>query len=579
MARKKARYEEDVENVEIEKSESIKKQKKDRSIKLNKEQQLIPEALNTKDLVFVEGTFGTGKTLATVYSAIQQLKYGNFEKIIITRPFIPDKGLGALPGDLSSKTCFEMQPILDNFYEIIGQSETEKLISDGVIKLQYSGKVKGLTMQDAIFLCDECIPFDYMVKTQDGSISISKIKSGDEIITYNEETKKNETKKVLRAWSNGVKNVTKISMDNKSYLECTENHMLFTASGWKHARDIQIGDSIFTLGGKQSKKILNSDQKDLIVGSILGDGSLNHISDFSYRMNFIHCENQKDYLFFKSKILNREHDVKIIDENGYSKKPAYVFTTKTFYIPGLQAKNKIEWAIENLNHKSLAISIQDDGYFDKKNFSLYLHSTAYSEEYTRLFSEKLKKIGYKCSFYTSKKPDGRKHYVIRFTKKSTEKVLKDTCMYFTECMSYKNPYFNINNKYEWNNNYEGQAKTVTNIEKNYRECEVFDLEVENNHNFYINKKDRKEYYLVHNCQDQTWQQFVRLLSRLGSRSKMICTMSKEQIDDSVKDNSCYYDLLCLKDSDFVGWIELLENHRHGLINKVIEYVEEKKKGV
>ncbi len=135
--------------------EEVKTPKKDKTIKLNKEQQNVAIALNEYDLVFVEGKWGSGKSLASVYAALQQLKYGNAEKIIITRPFIPDKGLGALPGSASEKINFEMQPILDNFYEIIGQNETEKLIADGIIKIQYSGKVKGATMQDAIFLVDE----------------------------------------------------------------------------------------------------------------------------------------------------------------------------------------------------------------------------------------------------------------------------------------------------------------------------------------------------------------------------------------------------------------------------------------
>lgn len=100
-------------------------------------------------------THNSGKTLASVYAALQQLKFGKAEKIIVTRPFIPDKGLGALPGSAAEKLTFEMQPIIDNFYEIIGQNETEKLIADGIIKIQYSNKVKGATMQDAIFLVDE----------------------------------------------------------------------------------------------------------------------------------------------------------------------------------------------------------------------------------------------------------------------------------------------------------------------------------------------------------------------------------------------------------------------------------------
>jgi len=149
MPRKKTKPSEDQEFHEVPKPQ------KEKGIKLNKEQQQALETINAFDVTFIEGKWGCGKTMLAVYAAIQHLKRGFCEKIVVTRPFIADKGLGALPGSASEKINFEMQPILDNFYELIGQNETEKLISDGIIKLQYSGKVKGITVQDAIFLCDE----------------------------------------------------------------------------------------------------------------------------------------------------------------------------------------------------------------------------------------------------------------------------------------------------------------------------------------------------------------------------------------------------------------------------------------
>lgn len=159
MARKKAKYEveQEVENFEQE-QEEIKGVK---SQKLSEEQCRVVDALHTYPLTFVSGTWGTGKTYACISGAIRLLKAKKVSKIVVTRPFIPDKGLGALPGSIEEKLTFEMQPILDNFHEIIGQNETDRMIKEGILKLQYNGKIKGITVQDAVFICDETQDMDY----------------------------------------------------------------------------------------------------------------------------------------------------------------------------------------------------------------------------------------------------------------------------------------------------------------------------------------------------------------------------------------------------------------------------------
>ena len=131
--------------------------------KLNDEQKLVPELLDKYDLVIAEGKWASGKTYASLHAAYHAFKRGDFKRIIITRPFIPDKGLGALPGELAEKICFEMQPILENLYSIAGgKHNVDKMLKDGELVIQYSGKVKGLTFVDAIIIVDECQDCDYM---------------------------------------------------------------------------------------------------------------------------------------------------------------------------------------------------------------------------------------------------------------------------------------------------------------------------------------------------------------------------------------------------------------------------------
>src|SRR5699024_4882439 len=62
------------------------------------------DAIRSHDLVFGIGPAGTGKTYLAVVTAVQALKNGLVEKIILTRPAVEaGESLGFLPGDLKEK--------------------------------------------------------------------------------------------------------------------------------------------------------------------------------------------------------------------------------------------------------------------------------------------------------------------------------------------------------------------------------------------------------------------------------------------------------------------------------------------
>ena len=122
---------------------------------LNEEQKKVIENYYNYDVTFVEGLWGSGKTFVCVAAAIKSFRKKEINKIVITRPFIVDKGLGALPGEINDKLLFEMQPIIDNFYTLQGKEETDKMMKDGTLSFQYNGKIKGMTLSSCIFIVDE----------------------------------------------------------------------------------------------------------------------------------------------------------------------------------------------------------------------------------------------------------------------------------------------------------------------------------------------------------------------------------------------------------------------------------------
>jgi phosphate starvation-inducible PhoH-like protein len=109
------------------------------------------------NIVFAIGYAGTGKTyLATLY-AIQQLKSGAVDKIVITRPNIAvdDKDIGFLPGDIMKKMAPWTKPVLDVFEEYFSVKEITAMIEENVIELVPLAYIRGRTFKNAIVILDE----------------------------------------------------------------------------------------------------------------------------------------------------------------------------------------------------------------------------------------------------------------------------------------------------------------------------------------------------------------------------------------------------------------------------------------
>ena len=103
------------------------------------------------------GPAGCGKTLFACYTAIQELKYGNIEKIVMTRPLVSvDKeDLGFLPGTIVNKMDPWTRPIFDIFSEFYSQNEIEYMIKTGVIEISPLAYMRGRTFKYSFIIADE----------------------------------------------------------------------------------------------------------------------------------------------------------------------------------------------------------------------------------------------------------------------------------------------------------------------------------------------------------------------------------------------------------------------------------------
>lgn len=144
---------------------------------------------------------------------------------------------------------------------------------------------------------------------------------------------------------------------------------------------------------------LTNKVKDLVIGSMLGDGNLH--KQRSCRLRFCHGSKQLDYLKWKKNILG---DLVQQDIFKYKQKTRnsteYLIQTITHpefsYYYNLFYKNKIKIIPDNistlLNDFSLAVWLMDDGWKHPNQRSIVFCTDSFSLEENELLIESLKKF-------------------------------------------------------------------------------------------------------------------------------------------------------------------------------------------
>ena len=108
-------------------------------------------------IVFGIGPAGCGKTLFACVTAIEGLKRGDYQKIILTRPIVPveEEELGFLPGSLVKKMDPWTRPLMDIFLEFFSQHELDFMINSGVIEISPLAYMRGRTFKRSFIIADE----------------------------------------------------------------------------------------------------------------------------------------------------------------------------------------------------------------------------------------------------------------------------------------------------------------------------------------------------------------------------------------------------------------------------------------
>ena len=355
-----------------------------------------------------------------------------------------------------------------------------------------------------IVCLDECLTATQTVKTDKGLFRIErlyKLWANKEplplILSFNRDTETYEYKQMLSALKSCNRDTLLIKTEGLSKIECTPNHKLLTQRGYIEAASLVIGQDYVLIDNpdnQKSKLLLNADQYQIVLGSFLGDGSLEKRSEFNtYRLRFTQGIAQLEYLTTKAECFQSYELGNIV--SGYTGlKGIYTAQSKTFILD-----YDIWVCLQDLDVKGLAIWYMDDGSLSKAN-SIIISSNSFTlEEH-----EVLVKLLQHRFDLTATIGKTRTYYELRFSVPESKKLLELIKDYMHENLDYKNPY-STDCAYKWDDTFKSYGGNFVSSIEYIGKHTVYDIEVADNHNFIttrsIDNYSKGSGILVHNCQD------------------------------------------------------------------------------
>ncbi|MDS4027825.1 MAG: recombinase RecA [Candidatus Contendobacter sp.] len=218
-----------------------------------------------------------------------------------------------------------------------------------------------------------CFDYGARVVLADGSTEkIGKIvnqKRSVEVLSMDPATGRIEPRPVVKWFRNGA-------TDEWLYFEtaagggsgrrkftCTANHVIFTPGGERRASELQVGDEVLVAAKHYD---LSEDQRQLILGGLLGDGSLRHASEQNVSFRVGHGEQQRDYCQWKHEMLAPFANKmgKTGKGFGFDTIPMRQLTELHTQAYGPQGRRQIsETMLAALDARAVAVWYGDDGAF------------------------------------------------------------------------------------------------------------------------------------------------------------------------------------------------------------------------
>lgn len=122
----------------------------------NNNQEDAIRSINENQITILVGSAGVGKTLICSYSAIQALRKGYVDKIVISRPIVEaGEKIGFLPGSQEEKIHPYLIPIYDELRRFCSKEELLAWKAEGKIEIIPLGLMRGRNFHNCFIVLDE----------------------------------------------------------------------------------------------------------------------------------------------------------------------------------------------------------------------------------------------------------------------------------------------------------------------------------------------------------------------------------------------------------------------------------------
>lgn len=326
-----------------------------------------------------------------------------------------------------------------------------------------------------VLIADECFSGDTLIDTADGKKKIKDINVGDYVFSYNEKTKKVELKKVINTIPKEItQRLCVVKVGGKETF-CTENHLFFTKKGWTKAKDLCNSDYVMcnTILEKKNEMFLlrkrNRDNEQIPKKLLLSNKALLLFQRMFYRIQEknILGNDVKD----EQKICFRKDEVKQPDEKGGSKRKSF-HHTKTNEMETQSSWRKRNWSNCRSTITSVIIRV---GYG-----ICCMHRTL--SRWIRLSN----KLQNRCCKSNTENSHRSRWLISRINKEKNARQQKGEISEWSRVESVEIQ----------------EQRNIGKFERLLREGTVYDLTVEDNHNYFACG------CLVHNCHhlaSKTWK--------------------------------------------------------------------------
>ncbi|GAA2633052.1 intein-containing recombinase RecA [Streptomyces vastus] len=199
-----------------------------------------------------------------------------------------------------------------------------------------------------------------------------------EVLSYDPDTDKIVPRRITNWFDNGNAErflqftVAKSGKNGKAQFAATENHLIRTPGGWREAGELIAGDRVLI----SEKKALSEQQEQVVLGALMGDGSLspNRKGRTGVRFRMGHGAKQAEYLDWKVSLLGNIGCSRTQNEKGavfadFSPLPELDELREVVYLGG--DRKHITWEhLKALTPLALAVWYMDDGCFTVRSQGL-----------------------------------------------------------------------------------------------------------------------------------------------------------------------------------------------------------------